>query len=359
MKRIFLALLAVVAMVACEKENKNIEKENLSMQSKYEFYFDENGICYCKDNEGITPKEFAEKIVGYGWELSNIQPIQNDGSLYEYQDPYPTKDEYIYMFVTSEGNVTILETTLEKYHKTDSYDISYENSVIYLNEKTNYRILEVTDSTLALIETKDMSHLDESNCYCLHEYKRLTDEQIAKITESYKPKVSKYEFAFDENGVCYSKTYEGITQEEFDSKVMGYGWKEASSNRVLQSGEVLQDRYYFEVLGVGPEHLYFEKEGAATIFYHTGAYDPANDNFVGERAYTYENSGLYNDWCKPSYYYMILEVSEDELVLLMCRDRARESNDWTYTYTLNCYNRMTPEQLEEYQQTYTRKWGEE
>ena len=356
MKRMFLALLAVAAMVACEKENKIENKDNIDIQSKYEFVFDENGVCYCKDNEGITQKEFAENIVGFGWRICNRQHINEDGSLWSNNLPTDGSEQYI--FFTSTESMSVFTTVLSwDENRLVSYDTTFDDSLIYIGEKDNYRVLEVTDSKMVLISTTYNGNITSYN---LHEYERISMERMTQIIESYMPTESEYELAFDENGVCYSKTYEGITQEEFDSKVMSYGWEMTSSNRVQKDGRLLTDSYYFEIDGIGYESLYFGKEGVLTSFYESSAVAPEQgDKGFQETAYTYENSRIYHDWCKPSYYYMILEVSEDELVLLMCRDRARESNDWTYTYTLNRYNRMTPEQLEEYQQTYTRKWGEE
>ena len=56
-----------------------------------------------------------------------------------------------------------------------------------------------------------------------------------------------------------------------------------------------------------------------------------------------------------SYYYMVLEVTESNMVCLKLREVPREANDWKYIYTLNIYKKMSAEELAEYQQTYTRE----
>ena len=74
MKRIFLALLAVVAMVGCES---NLDWPS-KIEQKYSFAFDEKGVCYSTNTEGITHAEFAEEVVGYGWkEISSYKIFEN------------------------------------------------------------------------------------------------------------------------------------------------------------------------------------------------------------------------------------------------------------------------------------------
>lgn len=330
MKRLFIALLVMATFVACENGNK--EKKEIDIQSKYEFVFDEKGVCYCKDNEGITQAEFVEDIINYGWRICNRQRINKKGTLEKNNLPTDGSEEYT--FFTSAENMSVFSTALTwDGNRLVSYDITFDDSVIYVGEKNNYRVLEVADSKIALISTT--YHTDYIT-YDLQEYERISMEQMTQIIESYMPAESEYELVFDDNGICYSKNHEGITQELFDSEVMGYGWEMTSSNRVQEDGKVLIDSYYFEIVGEGPQSLYFGKEGVLTSFYESSAVAPEQGNKgYQDSEYTFEESKLYHDWCKPSYYYMILEVTEDELVMLQCRERARESNDWTYTYTLN------------------------
>ena len=59
MKRIFLALLAMVTFVACN----NTDDVNVIIPDGYDLAFDENGDCYSKTTSGITQEEFEEKKV--------------------------------------------------------------------------------------------------------------------------------------------------------------------------------------------------------------------------------------------------------------------------------------------------------
>lgn len=172
--------------------------------------------------------------------------------------------------------------------------------------------------------------------------------------------ISEYELAFDEEGLCYSKKHEGITEAEFQTKVFGYGWKEITSNRVLENGNLVAEDYVGEYIGESRQHIAFDSEGVTTEFFRTGAFAPEEDKWFRVRHYRYDGAQMFLEGATSattgaSYYYNVLEVTENNLVCLKLREVPREANGWKYVYTLNIYKRMSAEELTEYQQTYTRE----
>lgn len=163
-----------------------------------------------------------------------------------------------------------------------------------------------------------------------------------------------YDFAFDENGDCYSKTTSGITQEEFEEKVVGYAWREVSNNRILENGEIEGGPEGMILYGDSRHHLYFEQENVV-IDYFVGYVKREGE----VRLYECEGFKTYNsNFEAPIFYYdieyksgyrLILEVTNNTMVCIWKQSEK--------TYTLVKYTKMTEAELEEMQQEFTFDFG--
>ncbi|MBQ3204501.1 MAG: hypothetical protein IJB39_05935 [Alistipes sp.] len=163
-----------------------------------------------------------------------------------------------------------------------------------------------------------------------------------------------YDLAFDENGDCYSKTTPGITQEEFEEKVVGHAWREVSNKRILENGEIEGGPEDLVLDGGSRHHLYFEQENVV-IDYFVGYVKREGE----VRLYECEGFKTYNsNFEAPKFYYdieykscyrLILEVTENNM---SCIWKQSEK-----TYTLVKYTKMTETELEEMQQEFTYDFG--
>lgn len=128
----------------------------------------------------------------------------------------------------------------------------------------------------------------------------------------------------------------------------------------MENGNLVAEDYVGEYIGVSRHHIAFDSEGVTTEYFHTGAFAPEEDKWFKVRSYRYDGAQMFLEGATQattgaSYYYMVLEVTESNMVCLKLREVPREANDWKYIYTLNIYKKMSVEELAEYQQTYTRE----
>lgn len=65
-------------------------------------------------------------------------------------------------------------------------------------------------------------------------------------------------FAFDENGECYTPDADYISMEEFNSSVVGYGWKHVITHEIDGNGKCSTKDYYEDLIGGGPSQYYCE-----------------------------------------------------------------------------------------------------
>ena len=388
MKKLFLALFAMVAFVACEKEEVN----PTSVPSKYDFAFDENGVCYSKNTEGISEVVFTNEVVGYGWLEIDTHRVKENGQL-EAQDYWSTMVGFHrgQLYFESAGMVKDYwgqHTDIPGIDDTGwqggfyPYNSSFEAPTFYFdkNNRDYYSvILEVTDDKMVWLRkiTKD--------CYVVATYKRMTDDELTTFQEEYlrdwsegptPDTTSGFRLRFDDSGMCYSKQEEyvpEITKEEVKEELFGYGWVAISSHLVLENGRIMREDYLGPEAGgvdaydfVGKHHLMFDSEGVVTDYYMSGKYSPQEDKGFATREYRYEyvckDVDMYVEGVEhSSYQYRILTIdqSNERMWCLHLRETPCEANGGKYVYTLDSYRRMTEEQLAYFKQTYTRNWDEE
>lgn len=182
MKKLFLALLAMVAFVACEKTEDGI------------FTFDKDGNCIDKAGREVSAEEFAQKAVGFCWKRNAWYEINNDGivSGQEYHKGWygfsPT--EYYYFIDNSNVKCYIWNGADpvgdSGYYKFSTY--GFIDSEIYFEdeEKALYQVLEIVDDSMTVI--MQQAYIDNGipkMRYFLTTLTKLTEEKHQEIEERY------------------------------------------------------------------------------------------------------------------------------------------------------------------------------
>ena len=196
MKRIFLALLAVAAMVACEKEHEN----TLGEKSKYDFAFDESGVCYSKNAAGVSHVEFSENVVGSCWVRNHWYEIYSDGTVAKTQYGMhngiltPGFVSWAYYYFKDDSEI---KTYSSRTHLPEGMDSGYsigayrfDNSAIYFGENTDakYQILEIVDDEIVVIMRDTYSQGGDDGVkvrYFLTTLSRLSEERHQAMEEKY------------------------------------------------------------------------------------------------------------------------------------------------------------------------------
>ena len=96
-------------------------------------------------------------------------------------------------------------------------------------------------------------------------------------------------FSFDENGECYIPDISKISMEEFESSVVGYGWKHVITHEIGSDGKCSTKDYYEDLVGGGPSQYYFESSESLKEYIYADAI-PAHGYFT--YAYEYENKEM-------------------------------------------------------------------
>lgn len=102
-------------------------------------------------------------------------------------------------------------------------------------------------------------------------------------------------FSFDANGECYIPDAANISTEEFESSVVGYGWKHVITHEIDSDGKCSTKDYYEDLIGGGPSQYYFESSESLKEYmyvdafpahgYHTYAYDYEDGNRISKNGH--------------------------------------------------------------------------
>lgn len=177
MKKIFLTLLAVVAMVACED---NLEGKS-GVETEFDFAFNESGECYSTKTEGISASVFAEQVVGYGWKALGAYEIYEDGSV-STQDYWRTISGAYAPNLYFESNEKVIEYSrfLDMYRYLP-VDYIFDNSKIFYEGKRNfykYLILKVDEDSMECMKKFQ-------DFYGLVVFQRMTAEELEESKKKY------------------------------------------------------------------------------------------------------------------------------------------------------------------------------
>ena len=151
-------------------------------------------------------------------------------------------------------------------------------------------------------------------------------------------------FAFDENGECYTPDADYISMEEFNSSVVGYGWKHVITHEIDGNGKCSTKDYYEDLIGGGPSQYYFETSSSLKEYMYVDAF-PAHGYFT--YSYNYEEG---NRVSQNGHLVMrIVSLKEDIMKII---EYLGIRADGIKIYGYSTYKRMSSEELTKVQNTY-------
>ena len=151
-------------------------------------------------------------------------------------------------------------------------------------------------------------------------------------------------FAFDENGECYTPDADYISMEEFNSSVVGYGWKHVITHEIDGNGKCSTKDYYEDLIGGGPSQYYFETSSSLKEYMYVDAF-PAHGYFT--YSYNYEEG---NRVSQDGHLVMRIISLKGDIMKIIEYLGIRADGIKIYGYST--YKRMSSEELTKVQNTY-------
>lgn len=72
-------------------------------------------------------------------------------------------------------------------------------------------------------------------------------------------------YSFSDNGNCFGDGG-GISQADFNKMFIGHGWKHYATWEIDKNGKRMSAEYYSNMLGLAPEHYYFDSGTKLTTY---------------------------------------------------------------------------------------------
>lgn len=72
-------------------------------------------------------------------------------------------------------------------------------------------------------------------------------------------------YSFSDNGNCFGDGG-GISQADFNKMFIGHGWKHYATWEIDKNGKRKSAEYYSNMLGLAPEHYYFDSDTKLTTY---------------------------------------------------------------------------------------------
>lgn len=151
-------------------------------------------------------------------------------------------------------------------------------------------------------------------------------------------------FSFDENGECYIPDISNISMEEFESSVVGYGWKHINTHEIGSDGKCSTKDYYEDLVGGGPSQYYFESSKSLKEYIYADAI-PAHGYLT--YAYKYENGNRVSN--NGNLVMRIVSLKGDVMKII---DYLGIRADGVKLYGYSTYRRMNSGELKEVQNAY-------
>ena len=151
-------------------------------------------------------------------------------------------------------------------------------------------------------------------------------------------------FYFDANGECYIPDAANISTEEFESSVVGYGWKHVITHEIGSDGKCSTKDYYEDLIGGGPSQYYFESSELLKEYMYVDAF-PAHGYHT--YAYDYENGNRVSN--NGNLVMRIVSLKGDIMKVI---DYLGIRADGVNIYGYSTYKRMSSKELTEVQNAY-------
>lgn len=151
-------------------------------------------------------------------------------------------------------------------------------------------------------------------------------------------------FSFDENGECYIPDISNISMEEFESSVVGYGWKHINTHEIGSDGKCSTKDYYEDLVGGGPSQYYFESSESLKEYIYSDAI-PAHGYLT--YAYEYEDGNRVSN--NGNLVMRIVSLEGDVMKII---DYLGIRADGVKLYGYSTYKRMSSGELTKVQNAY-------
>ena len=151
-------------------------------------------------------------------------------------------------------------------------------------------------------------------------------------------------FSFDANGECYIPDAANISTEEFESSVVGYGWKHVITHEIDSDGKCSTKDYYEDLIGGGPSQYYFESSESLKEYMYVDAF-PAHG--YHKYAYDYEDG---NRISKNGHLVMRIVSLKGDIMKVI--DYLGIRADGVNIYGYSTYKRMSSKELTEVKNAY-------
>lgn len=151
-------------------------------------------------------------------------------------------------------------------------------------------------------------------------------------------------FSFDENGECYIPDISNISMEEFESSVVGYGWKHINTHEIGSDGKCSTKDYYEDLVGGGPSQYYFESSESLKEYIYADAI-PAHGYLT--YAYEYEDGNRVSN--NGNLVMRIVSLEGDVMKII---DYLGIRADGVKLYGYSTYKRMSSGELTKVQNAY-------
>ena len=187
MKNLFLALLAMVAIVACNN--------NDGLEFGFDITIGPSGEYSVSGARTVSSEEFADKVIGAGWVRKAFHYVNDNGSI----DPinqdaqedvlgYPT----VFIYFENDHQFKYAEKTAVTYiGKIREY--LFRNSSINILDTDEhiqtdyYQVVDITENKLTMIRCTTYYNTDNqlvhSSSY--QEFERMSEEQLNKFKETF------------------------------------------------------------------------------------------------------------------------------------------------------------------------------
>lgn len=151
-------------------------------------------------------------------------------------------------------------------------------------------------------------------------------------------------FSFNEKGECYMPDVKKISIEDFESSVVGYGWKHIITHEIGSDGKCSPEDYYEDLIGGGPSQYYFESSSSLKEYMYVDAF-PVHGYYT--YAYDYEDGNRIsqND-------HLVMHIVSLKGDIMKIIDYLGVRADGIKIYGYSTYKRMSSEELTQVQNAY-------
>lgn len=151
-------------------------------------------------------------------------------------------------------------------------------------------------------------------------------------------------FSFNEKGECYMPDVKKISIEDFESSVVGYGWKHIITHEIGSDGICSPEDYYEDLIGGGPSQYYFESSSSLKEYMYVDAF-PVHGYYT--YAYDYEDGNRIsqND-------HLVMRIVSLKGDIMKIIDYLGVRADGIKLYGYSTYKRMSSGELTQVQNAY-------